>query len=312
MDWFSQSRLFELARQGQRLTHILAVIPLSLIIIFFGQFGVIPVVIIMTLLYGPPLGTLWDFPSPTLSGFWAAALLISSFVLVYVFVGLWVGFFEKRPFWTLGYEQKNAFKQYLHGFLVGVVIFTAAVGGLSAFRFVGFENSDPSQQGLAALGGVFLILFGWIVQGGGEEVLARGWILPVIGARYRPWIGLAVSSLAFSGWHALNENLSVIAMINLALFGVFAGLYAMREGSLWGISALHSAWNWVQGNFFGFQVSGSSFGGGTLIDLIETGPDWVTGGLFGPEGGVAVTLVLIVSIGTVLFWRAKRPAGFPE
>jgi membrane protease YdiL (CAAX protease family) len=308
MDWFSHSHLFELARRGKRLTNILVVIPIAfLIIMFFGQLGVIPVIFIMTLLYGPPTGitTLWDFPSPLLSGFWAAVILVSSFFLVYVIVGLWVGLFEKRPFWTLGYEGKNALQQYLRGLLIGMLIFSAAVGILSAFRFVGFENSDPSQRGLAALSGVIFILIGWIVQGGAEEMLARGWILPVLGARYRPWIGLVVSALSFSAWHALNEHLSVIAVINLALFGIFAGLYAMREGSIWGISALHSAWNWVQGNFFGFAVSGSSFGGGTLLDLVEKGPDWMTGGLFGPEGGFAVTLVLLIGIGVILLWKSK-------
>ncbi len=308
MDWFSQSHLFELARRGKRLTNILLVIPISfLTIMFFGQLGGIPVFIIMAILYGPPTGTEppWYFPSPLLSGFWAAAILVSSFFLMYVIIGLWVILFEKRPFWTLGYERKNALKKYLRGFLLGMMVFSAAVGILAAFHFVGFENSDPSQRGFAALGGVLFILIGWIVQGGAEELVARGWILPVVGARYRPWIGLVVSALCFSAWHGLNAHLSVIAVINLALFGIFAALYAMREGSLWGISALHSAWNWVQGNFFGFAVSGSSFGGGTLIDLVEKGPDWMTGGLFGPEGGLAVTLVLVVGIGIILFWKSK-------
>ena len=134
----------------------------------------------------------------------------------------------------------------------------------------------------------------------------RGWVLPVIGARYKPWLGLLISSLVFATLHGLNPNLSVIALINLALFGVFAGLYAMREGSMWGISALHSVWNWVQGNFFGFEVSGNNAGGGTLINLMETGADWLTGGEFGPEGGLAVTIVLVIGIAITLFWKSDQ------
>jgi len=46
------------------------------------------------------------------------------------------------------------------------------------------------------------------------------------------------------------------ALANLALYGLFAALYALREGGIWGISAQHTAWNWAQGNIFGLQVSG--------------------------------------------------------
>jgi len=286
MDWFSQSRLFELARQGKRLTHILAVIPLAVVFLFLSEFGALPVLIGVGLLYGFSLDMLsFSNMSVTLSGLWMGLFLISSFFLMYAFVGTWVWLFEKRPFWTLGYERKDALLKYGRGFLFGGLIFAGAVGILAAFGMIAFGQGDPSRQGLTALGGVLLVLVGWIVQGGAEEVVTRGWILPVLGARYRPWVGVAVSSLIFAAMHSFNDHLSMIAMFNLALFGLFAALYALREGSLWGISALHAAWNWVQGNFFGFEVSGMAAGGGTLLHLKGTGPDWMTGGSFGPEAG---------------------------
>jgi membrane protease YdiL (CAAX protease family) len=234
--------------------------------------------------------------------------LVSSFLLVYFILWAWVKLFEKRPFWTMGYEIKNAAYQYARGLIFGTLIFAGAVIILAGFGSVSFEQGAPARQGFAALGGVLLVLVGWIVQGGSEEILMRGWVLPVIGARYKPWIGLLVSSLIFSLLHGLNPGLSVIALVNLALFGVFTGLYAMREGSLWGVSALHSVWNWVQGNFFGFQVSGLDAKGGTLINLMETGADWFTGGPFGPEGGLAVTIVLAIGILITLFWKASSEA----
>jgi uncharacterized protein len=306
MDWFNNSRLFDLAKQGQRLTHIAFVIPLSFLFVLISQMGIIPVFIVLGILYGFS-ETGIDLPElpPLVSGFWMAMQLITAFGLVYVILWAWLKFFEKRPFWTLGYELKNAVKQYARGFLFGMLMFVGSVAILGAFGSVAFEAGDPSQQGVAAIGGVILVLIGWVIQGGAEEVLIRGWVLPVIGARYKAWIGLLVSSLIFAILHGLNPNLSVIALINLALFGVFAGLYAMREGSLWGISAIHSVWNWVQGNFFGFEVSGTQAEGGTLINLMETGADWLTGGAFGPEGGLAVTFVLVISILITLFWKSK-------
>lgn len=310
MEWFTKSRLFDLARQGQRLTNIFAIIPLSLIMVLLSQFAAIPVFLGMYLIYGADrltdTGSLIG-GSPLVSGFWQSLLLITSFILIYVFIGLWLRFFEKRPFWTLGYELKNAAMQYGRGILIGMLMFGGAVGLLAASGNVTFESGDPAQQGLLALGGVSIMLIGWMIQGSAEEVVFRGWMLPVVGARYRPWIGLLISSLLFALLHGLNPGLSALAVVNLVLFGVFAGLYAMREGSIWGISALHTVWNWVQGNFFGFEVSGTIASGGTLINLMETGQDWLTGGAFGPEGGLAVTIVLLIGILVTLFWKSKEP-----
>ena len=75
----------------------------------------------------------------------------------------------------------------------------------------------------------------------------------------------------------------------------------LLESQLFGI---HAAWNWAQANLFGFEVSGLPPAGGMLFDLMEVGPDVVTGGPFGPEGGLAVTIVLIVSCGFV--WLASK------
>ena len=110
-------------------------------------------------------------------------------------------------------------------------------------------------------------------------------------------------SLVFAALHLLNPNLGLIPLLNLALFGIFAALFALYEGGLWGVFAIHSAWNWAQGNLFGFEVSGSPAGSTVIFDMMEVGPDWLTGGAFGPEGGLAVTAVLIA--GSLLVWLAN-------
>lgn len=304
--WFTESRLFDLARQGQRLTHIGLVIPFSFLFALLSQLGAIPLFLVMSRIYGmTDSGIDMQNASALEAGFWMGLQLIFSFALIYLILWAWLKFFEKRPFHTMGFEAGDALSKYGRGFFFGLLMFGGSVAILALTGSVAFENGDPAKQGAAALGGVVLVLAGWLVQGAAEEVLIRGWALPVIGARYKPWVGLLVSSLIFSLLHGLNPGLSAIALVNLALFGVFAGLYAIREGSLWGICAIHSVWNWVQGNFFGFEVSGTEAGGGTLLNLMETGADWLTGGPFGPEGGLAVTIVLMISIGLVMFWKHK-------
>jgi len=301
--WITESPLFHLARRAARLTHWLAVLPLGLAFIFVSSFGVIPVVLAMLAVYGFENGMPSMQGQPALvSGFWMSLQLIASFAGIFLFLWLWLKFYEKRPFHTLGFEKTGALLQYGRGLLLGALLFGGAVGLMALFGFVELAQSHPAQTGLAALGGVLLVALGWVVQGAGEEVLTRGWMLPVLGVRTRPWIGIVVVSLFFSLLHGLNPNLIVLAMVNLALFGLFAAFYALREGSLWGICALHSVWNWIQGNVFGFEVSGTNAGGGTLFKFIETGPDWFTGGAFGPEGGLAVSLMLLLGIVVIFAW----------
>ena len=59
---------------------------------------------------------------------------------------------------------------------------------------------------------------------------------------------------------------------------------------------MHSAWNFAQGNLFGFEVSGIDAAVGSLIDLNLVGNKFISGGEFGPEAGIAATIVLITGI----------------
>jgi len=219
----------------------------------------------------------------------------------------WLTWYEKRPFWTIGLERRGAGLKYLRGLWIGLIMFAVSVGISAALGFVAFEeNSGGQPQGLAAVGGVLLVFLGWTIQGPEEEALARGWLLPIIGARYKPLAGIIISAVVFAIYHSLNPNVNPIAFLNLFLFGVFTAFYALVEGGLWGIFGIHAAWNWAQGNLFGFEVSGMPPVGGMLFNLMEVGPDVVTGGPFGPEGGLAVSIILIASTGAVWLVAERR------
>lgn len=226
-------------------------------------------------------------------------MLIFTFGPIFLVVWAWIFLFEKRAPWTIGLEKRHALQNYLRGLLIGLAMFGAATGILTALGYVAFEQGDPRKQGIAALGSVLIIFAGWMVQGAAEETLTRGWLLPVIGSRYTALTGVMLSSLLFAALHLLNPGISPIAVLNLFLFGVFASLFALYEGGLWGVFGIHAAWNWAQGNLLGFEVSGNSVSS-TLINLMEVGPDAITGGVFGPEGGLVVTAVLLIGSGLLL------------
>ncbi len=229
--------------------------------------------------------------------------LIGAFLPFFFLIWIWLWIFERRPLWTTGME-KPFLRKYLRGLLLGLLMFTAVVGLFALFDVVTAETALTERFSPLALAGAMLIFLGWMVQGAAEELLARGFLLPVLGTRWGTLAGVIGSSLFFALLHLSNPHISTISLLNLALFGLFAALYALFEGGLWGIFAVHAIWNWAQGNLYGFAVSGLEVRDGMFFNLMEDGPDWLTGGLFGPEGGLVVTFVLIIAL--LLLWAAGR------
>ena len=117
---------------------------------------------------------------------------------------------------------------------------------------------------------------------------------------------VAVSSMMFAFLHASNSGVSILAFINLALFGVFASLYMLRMGNIWGVCAIHSVWNFTQGNFYGCLVSGINTNNSILSTDINIDRAVTNGGMFGPEGGVVATIVLLVAIMLVVYIPERK------
>lgn len=296
------NRLFTLARSGKRLPHILLAIPMSLVILFgAGILGAIPALLLLALFNGQltQSSALW-------SALQGILILVTSFAPIFLLLWAWLALVEKRPLWTIGLLREGLFSKYLRGVAFGLLMFAVTVGILLISGAVTIDATPSPLKGLPALGGVLLIYLGWTVQGPAEEALTRGWLLPVVGARYKPWLGILVSSLLFAFYHSLNPGLSLLAVLNLFLFAVMMAFYALYEGSLWGVFGVHAIWNWAEGNLFGFQVSGTPAWGGTLLEMKPTGAAILNGGGFGPEGGLAVTAVLLLGILALLLLARKK------
>ena len=295
--------LINLAGLAKRLPHPIAAIFLTLIFIILGG----TIAFIVGLENGINLGG--ENPTTVQGAIQLITMLIASFGATLLILWLWLHFYEKRPFWTIGLERAGAPQKLGRGFIVGILMFAASVLLMALFGFVAIESGDPQKQGLSVLLPVLLTLIGWSVQASTEEFLTRGWLMPVIGKRTgKAWLGVVISSIIFAVLHLLNPNVSGIAILNIILVGIFLAVWALWEGGLWGVCGFHIAWNWAQGNLFGFEVSGQSVTGGILFNLMETGPGIITGDAFGPEAGLAVTFILIIGIiisGTLL---RKNPA----
>jgi membrane protease YdiL (CAAX protease family) len=235
---------------------------------------------------------------------------IIGFLVIYL--GLWslLRYWSKRPFRTLGFERRFVLQSVLGGALVAGLM-VLAMAGLAAIPGVILAPGQLRTQGLAAVGTGLLLLLTIGVQSSAEEALFRGWLLPVIGSRYGPWIGILASSLMFALAHAFSAP-TPLGLVNLFLFGTFAAVQALAEGGLWSACAWHTVWNWMEGGLMGMAVDRSAHPG-LFVSIRTTGPDFITGGAFGPEGGLAATVVLLIGLGMILIRRpTTRPALLPR
>lgn len=212
---------------------------------------------------------------------------------------------ERISLSSIGLNKNNWLKKYLLGFFIGLVMMSIIVLILLSFGYITIEKNPIQPVGVSAISSVLVILFGWIIQGATEEIVTRGWLLNVLSNKYNIGVGLLISSTLFGLMHLSNPNVNYIAVINIILVGLFYGFYVIKTNDLWAVCGMHTAWNFAQGNLFGFEVSGIDVSVGSLIDLNLVGSDFVTGGIFGPEAGIVATFILLVSIGILLFIDKK-------
>lgn len=207
----------------------------------------------------------------------------------------------------LGLTRRRAVREYLLGIPIGIGLFAAAFGICLA---CGALETGPASGFPEAVGRWLLFLIGYLLQGMSEEVLCRGYFMGSLLRRCRPWVAILTNSAAFSLLHLANQSVSVPALVNIFLFGVLMSLYVLRRGSLWGACAIHSLWNFTQGNLFGIRVSGNRMGPSLLVTRLPEAAALWNGGGFGLEGGLAVTLVLSAAIALILLVPGgyrKRP-----
>jgi len=285
---FSQENdFFKLTNSAKRLPSIW-LSSFLLPVLFVVLSGLLTQYVLSPLYFGDPKGA----SSFARQAFGLYALFGSIILLIFI----WMRTFEGRWPSSIGFTKPKFIKRYAYGFLIGIGMNFTVVGLIAVFGSVNFETSIINPTGIAAISGVTIMLFGFVIQGASEEILARGWMFQVIGARYKPWIGAIVTSVFFSLLHLGNSGINIVAVFNLVLFALLMVLFVMKDGSLWSACAWHTSWNWTLGNVLGLSVSGTGEKV-SLFNLSTSGHDLITGGGFGPEGSLITTTVLIVAVG---------------
>ncbi len=231
-------------------------------------------------------------------------LAVSSFIslTVALLAGWFCGkYLEDLPFRALGaWFTRNWLKDLLLGLIFGALTVSFAVliavvfGGLS-FTF----NENAGQSAILLTLGVSFVVFA--VAAAFEEALFRGYMLQTFTRSGIAWFAIALTSVFFGIVHLGNPNASWISTVNTIIAGVWFSIAYLKTRTLWLVFGLHFIWNWMQGAFFGIEVSGlTDITTAPFLREIDRGPVWLTGENYGIEGGIACTISLIVC--TLLIW----------
>ena len=135
-----------------------------------------------------------------------------------------------------------------------------------------------------------------------EELATRGYLFAAIrdaiGARW----ALVITSVGFGLMHLRNAGASVESIALVILAGFFLGGVLIATRSLYAAWMAHFAWNWTMAVLFHTAVSGIPLESPDYR-YVDAGPDWVTGGVWGPEGGLAGGLGML---GGLVYLYARR------
>ncbi len=138
-----------------------------------------------------------------------------------------------------------------------------------------------------------------------QQLLLCGYIFQTIRSRAGFPVALLVSAALFAGYHAGAFQGAWLPAVNVFAAGVLFCLAYGIAGNLWFPVAIHFAWNLLLGPVLGLTVSGTGeMGLGWSVFVIE-GPPLFTGGAFGLEGGLVVTLTTALFIIAMARFRSR-------
>lgn len=271
--------------------------PAARIVFFFAA------LCLLMLITGDVLSPLLAAWAPSGSA-WREAIALSLYrivpaVLAYEFL---VHAIERRPMVEM--RLRDAPWGGTLGILSGAALFSFVVlvlWCLGSYHVTGTNGDAHWLTGILVTG---------LGAGVSEEIITRGVLFRIIEEGLGTWWALGISALFFGFAHILNPGATVWAAVAIAIeAGVLFGLLYHLTRSLWPCIGLHAAWNVMQGTFFGIPVSGTDAHGWLVAE--RTGPDWLSGGVFGAEASVVALLVCSACSVLLLIVALRRGSIVP-
>jgi membrane protease YdiL (CAAX protease family) len=213
---------------------------------------------------------------------------------------------DKRP-WSyvwLGREAANP-RPIAFGFAIGAAAIGLPIALLLSAHWLRDVGGTGGSLWSAAVRITMLLLPAALL----EELLSRGYLLAVLREVWGwPW-AIGATSAGFGALHLANAGANVESTVLVTLAGVFLAAVLFATRSLYAAWAAHFAWNWTMAVVFHTAVSGLPLES-PRYRYVDAGPDWATGGDWGPEGGVPAGIGMISGIAYLI--ARRRTSSVPR
>jgi len=212
---------------------------------------------------------------------------------------------DKRP-WRDVWLGRDAARPGLlgFGFAIGAVAIGVPIASLIGLHWLREAPGGNGSWWAAALRISLLLLPAALM----EELTTRGYLLSVLKDAWGwPW-AIGVTSIAFGLLHLSNNGVNVESVVLVTMAGFFLAGVLYVTKSLYAAWMAHFAWNWTMAVLFHAAVSGYPLES-PGYRYVDAGPDWATGGEWGPEGGVPAGLGMGMGGGIAYLFarRARNP-----
>ena len=216
----------------------------------------------------------------------ALTILFAAYVMV--------RFVERRSFITLGFAPTHFVRDFALGLIIGILWLVVSLVILWLFGWI-----TPQFTGQLNTSALFFAAFAMILNTIIQEVLARGYIFQTIQSQSNATWAVIVTSIIFVLYHAAGLQDNWLPAINIFCAGVLFGVAYYQTGNLWLPIAIHFAWNFLLGPVLGLSVSGQDLSNSWHIFTLQ-GPPLLTGGTFGVEGSLVVTVITLLAVPVLL------------
>jgi len=237
---------------------------------------------------------------PSIPG-WLLDLLESGVYLGGILALTWAfcRYLDRQPLVSLGLQRQRGLCNLGIGLSLGA--------GLMALIFLvmaaaGWLTADLAWPGTLPL---LASALSWAVISFAEELAFRGYIMQGLAKAWVVPVAVVVSSLLFGMVHLIDPSARPLAILNICVAGLFLALAYLITRSLWLPAGIHIGWNLTEVHALGFP--GSGYSEPSILHSTVSGPDLVTGGAFGPEGGLLGLAAWLLGIALLLgYWVAFR------
>lgn len=228
---------------------------------------------------------------------WTLALLEGGVYLACMLVvtQLFMRYLDRQPLVSLGLQARGWLLYLLLGLALGGGLIGLVFATMAAAGWLAFEPGRPDLLPFVASA------LSWAALSFVEELTFRGYILQGLAQRWMMALAVAVSSVLFGLVHLVDPNVQALAIVNISVAGVFFAVAYLVTGSLWLPAGIHIGWNLTELHVLGF--AGSGFSEPSLLQSEVGGPQWLTGGAFGPEGGILALAAWLLGIALLLGYR---------